>query len=796
MRCLHCGKELALLKRLTGGGDFCSDAHKHLYQEEYNRIGLNRLLQAQARSNKAAGSKEPDAPVTAPVPVAVEEPVERVEESVLESALEATEMAGFLSEPPLASAPPSASAPYLETWLEWSPGPAMPEWKLEVQVPTLPKADLLPLELRPTLSTSEHPVMEANVTPNEITTNSHVNPRVPMPIAAEHHLALAGPIAVDIHPQTPAFPARPMLDTAPAFEVEIQWRKSDWLELAPTGIDFPGEESDLSLASADVIHVVSQPPAVSIPADEPSVDASPRAALEALSKLHEEMVEVEARPAETPVVREPVAVAPEEPLQRDTPPVPESAPVIQSPDPRPAADLLEISIKSFAPSKPSHRDIAALSGPLPVLIPRLTGLPLRVKMALTPRDYSGPSQPAPTKAPAAEQKKPSVIVKPAQSVQAPPATKPVKEAAPVKPIQAAPPAAPPVKPAVPVKPVSPAAPAKPAGPAQPSKAPQAPQATGPQISAQASPLKKGAPPKLETSPKQGTPAKPDMQVKTEVKQDLSAKKSAPAAKPADPAPSKPVFSKAPAPAAVDNADSRKEKAESVVATKESPEKTAPSFGAVTGSSSRGSLKVKIVVAILFVVIAVVAYFNWGSKSTKPPAGSTPAADAAGPSIMVGQGGWVEGWGGDPKGASFGRQITIYRPSLKLSDYRIDFQGQVETKSIGWVFRAADPDNYYAMKLSMVATGLSPKIALFKYIISSGRQTQVGRVPIELAVRTDTVFNVRVDVRGPRFSTYVQGQQVDVWTDDQLKSGGVGFLNEREERGKVKSVSISYLNGNK
>jgi hypothetical protein len=28
----------------------------------------------------------------------------------------------------------------------------------------------------------------------------------------------------------------------------------------------------------------------------------------------------------------------------------------------------------------------------------------------------------------------------------------------------------------------------------------------------------------------------------------------------------------------------------------------------------------------------------------------------------------------------------------------------------------------------------------------------------------------------------------------LKIGGAGFLNEREERGKVKSVSIRYLSG--
>jgi hypothetical protein len=79
-------------------------------------------------------------------------------------------------------------------------------------------------------------------------------------------------------------------------------------------------------------------------------------------------------------------------------------------------------------------------------------------------------------------------------------------------------------------------------------------------------------------------------------------------------------------------------------------------------------------------------------------------------------------------------------------------------------------------------------------VFNGRQTQVGRVPIDLAVKLDTVFNIRLDVRGPKFSTYIQGQQVDVWTDDQLKVGGVGFLNEREERGKVKSVSIRYLNG--
>jgi hypothetical protein len=208
----------------------------------------------------------------------------------------------------------------------------------------------------------------------------------------------------------------------------------------------------------------------------------------------------------------------------------------------------------------------------------------------------------------------------------------------------------------------------------------------------------------------------------------------------------------------------------------------------------GSLKVKLGIAIILLIGVCSFWLGWGGKSLKPAPNGAISADGSGPSIIMGEGGWVEGWAGDPSGIHAGRQITIYRPSLKLTDYRIEFQANIETQSIGWVFRAADPDNYYALKLGTVSAGLSPKVALFKYLVLNGRQTQVGRVPIDLTVQADTVFSIRTDVRGPQFSTYVQGRQVDVWTDDQLKAGGVGFLNEREERGKVKSVSIRYLNG--
>ena len=49
MRCLYCGKHLPLLRKLTGGGEFCSDAHRDKYHDEYNRLAVSRLLQAQTR---------------------------------------------------------------------------------------------------------------------------------------------------------------------------------------------------------------------------------------------------------------------------------------------------------------------------------------------------------------------------------------------------------------------------------------------------------------------------------------------------------------------------------------------------------------------------------------------------------------------------------------------------------------------------------------------------------------------------------------------------------------------------
>ena len=828
MRCLYCGKELALLKRLTGGGEFCSDAHKQSYQDEYNRLGLSRLVQARTKAGESkTAQKAPPAPAA---PVAVAEPV--VEEipavkvtppppppkpappPIIAAPPEPSPpaFAGFLMEKPSISVP-AEPVTDLEPWRfdddepAAAPFPFLPAWSLEgLSGPdpffTLPSAGLLPLELQADVCESGYPAMNMNVTPQEVS-HPRVNLSMPLTVAASHEFQAGGSVAIEIAPRPSESSCYASLNGALDFSYSVVVQAVDLLDLPSAGIAYPAEDCDVTVAESwttgfldapvDIIipAIPQEPPSPEVsaePVNVPPPAATPRAALEALSKLHQDMRDreeatppspppapaVEAAPEITQAAAEAPAKTTEEPTE---------------PAPREAGEMLAISLKSFAPPKANPvMDANALLSHGHPLLPRLKALPLRPKVAPAPRGFSPqPKTAAVQNPPAAPKAKTAPSSTPArvEAPQRPPIAE--KPAQPAQASKAAPPAEPP-------KPSQPS-PAKKT--AQPVEAPKAKQPAPPAQSVQpvqSPPQTKQEPPKQEQR-KQEQPAKT-----VAVKSAPAAPKPQPAQPPQPQTLQPPQTQKAePAAATVASSPVKSEPVQKAPAAKNDAvaatqpiDHTVPNFGVAVNTSVFGSLKVKIGLAALIAVLCIGAYFVATGKSK--PAYPVKASDAAGPSIMVGEGGWVEGWAGDPSGLHNGRQITIYRPSLKLADYRFEFQGQIENKGIGWIFRAADPENYYAMKLQLVSQELPLKLELYKYLVLKGRQVQAGRVPIDVPVKNDTVFSIRLDVRGPKFNTYVQGQPVDVWTDDQLRSGGVGFLNERSERGKVKSVSLSYLSG--
>jgi hypothetical protein len=328
------------------------------------------------------------------------------------------------------------------------------------------------------------------------------------------------------------------------------------------------------------------------------------------------------------------------------------------------------------------------------LLPNLKALPLRPKVALAP-GYVPP--PAP----------------PARGAPAKPASSTVRSQGPAKP--------------APPKVVAPAARL-----AQPKQAPTAKTAQPASAKAAEAPKSEQAKPEAQKlEPGRPDPAKPEP-VKQAAAKPAIAKTQPAAASKAAPSESAPAQEARAAKATAAETPQAPAEAQTAPPPVEQPAKptanqsggstseqrpkqpakdTVPNFGAAQPLNVpfAGSLKIKLGIAILLLVVACTTYLGWGSKTQKPVNTNTAAsADGSGPSIILGEGGWVEGWGGDPSGLHAGRQITIYRPSLKLSDYRLEFQGSIDTKSVGWVFRAADPDNYYAMKLMNVSSGLIPR----------------------------------------------------------------------------------------
>ena len=143
-----------------------------------------------------------------------------------------------------------------------------------------------------------------------------------------------------------------------------------------------------------------------------------------------------------------------------------------------------------------------------------------------------------------------------------------------------------------------------------------------------------------------------------------------------------------------------------------------------------------------------------------------------------------GWSLHPDGYMTTGALALFRPTVKFTDYRMEFFGQIETKSIGWTVRAKDAMNYHAMKLTVVEAGIRPFVALVHYNVVEGKFVQRSQTPLNIMVHNNRPMQFAVDVRGNRFVTSIDGEEVDSYFDNTLAAGGVGFFSEVGERARL------------
>jgi hypothetical protein len=149
------------------------------------------------------------------------------------------------------------------------------------------------------------------------------------------------------------------------------------------------------------------------------------------------------------------------------------------------------------------------------------------------------------------------------------------------------------------------------------------------------------------------------------------------------------------------------------------------------------------------------------------------------------------WSYDAAGFVRPGPLAVFKPTIDLVDYRFEFLGEIDQKAMGWVVRAENLNNYYAIKLVVVKPGPLPLVDVVHYAVINGKEGPHVRKPLPMTVRTDMLYRVLVDVRGGDFTVMVQGQVVDFWTDHRLQHGGVGFFANHGERARLRWVEVSH-----
>jgi hypothetical protein len=155
----------------------------------------------------------------------------------------------------------------------------------------------------------------------------------------------------------------------------------------------------------------------------------------------------------------------------------------------------------------------------------------------------------------------------------------------------------------------------------------------------------------------------------------------------------------------------------------------------------------------------------------------------------GQGDWARSWSYDSAGFVRTGSLALYTPTLSLTDYRLEFLGQIESRSLSWVLRAKDFRNFYAVKITLRDDGPVPSAYLQRYAVIDGQPTEAVQKRLPMQVTQDTLYRVLMEARGPNYVLTVQGQIVDSWSEHRLQSGGVGFFSAKGELARLRWVGV-------
>ncbi len=145
--------------------------------------------------------------------------------------------------------------------------------------------------------------------------------------------------------------------------------------------------------------------------------------------------------------------------------------------------------------------------------------------------------------------------------------------------------------------------------------------------------------------------------------------------------------------------------------------------------------------------------------------------------------WVGGAHGWIVGDGMARvgELRLWKPTLGTRDYEFEFEGEIERKGMGWVYRAAGTKSYYASRIQILRPGVESGTMIIRYGVESGRTFAKKELPLPVGLHRHRRYRIATLVAGSRFTTLIDGRVVDEWSDQRLAKGGVGFFTSEGEQ---------------
>ena len=135
-------------------------------------------------------------------------------------------------------------------------------------------------------------------------------------------------------------------------------------------------------------------------------------------------------------------------------------------------------------------------------------------------------------------------------------------------------------------------------------------------------------------------------------------------------------------------------------------------------------------------------------------------------------------------------LRIWNRSTTMQNYQMEFQGEIEKRSLSWAFRATNAANYYAAKIVITKPGPLPNAGLIHYAMLNGHEFDRVQLPLPVTLERGENYEVRVSVQDDHFVTFLNGQAISSWTDARLKRGGIGFFADNDDEQRVSWVNLS------